>query len=99
MPMKIDGSSVRTGMVLEHKGKLWLVSKHNIVAPGNWRAFNQVELKDIKTGSKSNERLSSDEKVERVRLDEKPYQYLYAEGDTLHFMDNETYEQIAANKD
>lgn len=97
--MKIDGSQVRMGMVIEHKNKLWLVVKHNIMTPGNLRSFNQVELKDIKTGNKANERLSSSEKVERVRLDDKPYQYLYADGDALTFMDNASYEQMTLNKD
>lgn len=97
--MKIDGSQVRMGMVIEHNKKLWLVVKHNIMTPGNLRSFNQVELKDIKTGNKSNERLSSSEKVERVRLDDKPYQFLFADGDMLTFMDNATYEQIVVNKD
>jgi elongation factor P len=97
--MKIDGSAVRAGMVIEHNNKLWLVTRHNIVAPGNWRAMNQVELKDIKTGTKSNQRFSSDEKIERVRLDQKDYQYLYPEENLLVFMDNETYEQIMLDKD
>lgn len=97
--MKIDGSSVRAGMVIEHKNRLWLVTRHQIVAPGNWRAFNQLELKDVKTGSKSNERMASDEKVERVSLDQKPYQYLYMEGEMLTLMDNETFEQISVHKD
>lgn len=97
--MKIDGSQVRMGMVIEHKNKLWLVVKHNIMTPGNLRSFNQVELKDIKTGNKANERLSSSEKVERVRLDDKPYQYLYSDGEMLTFMDNESYEQMTMHKD
>jgi elongation factor P len=97
--MKIDGSQVRMGMVIEHNKKLWLVIKHNIMTPGNLRSFNQVELKDIKTGTKSNERLSSSEKVERVRLDQKPYQFLYADGSMLTFMDNQNYEQINVAND
>ena len=96
--MKIDGSAIRAGMVIEHKNRLCLVTNHQIGTPGNLRAFNQVEMKDIKTGTKSNERFSSVEKVERVRLDEKTYQYLYMDGDNLTLMDNETYEQIYVNK-
>lgn len=97
--MKIDGSAVRAGMVIEHKNRLWLVTRHNIVAPGNWRAMNQVELKDVKTGTKSNERFSSDEKIDRVSLEQKEYQFLYPEGDMLTLMDNTTYEQISVPKE
>jgi len=97
--MKIDGSAIRPGMVLEYNGKLVLVTTIKIGTPGNLRSFNQVEMKDVKTGTKTNYRFSSDEKVERVQLDQKSYQYLYPEGDMLVFMDNENYEQIHMNKE
>ena len=97
--MKIDGGAVRMGMVIEWQDKLWLVVKHEIRTPGNLRSFNQVELKDIKTGTKNTPRFASDEKIERVSLDSKDYNFLYADGDMLTFMDNESYEQITMNKD
>lgn len=97
--MKIDGSAIRPGMVLEYNGKLVLVVNIKIGTPGNLRAFNQVEMKDIKSGTKTNYRFSSDEKVERVQLDQKQFQYLYAEGNMLIFMDTENYEQIHMNKE
>ncbi len=97
--MRIDGSAVRTGMVIEYNGKLCIVIKHEIRTPGNLRAFNQIDMKDVMTGNKLNARLSSGESIERVQLDEKMYQYLYADGDTLTFMDNENYEQISMNKE
>ncbi|MGB1155458.1 MAG: elongation factor P, partial [Alphaproteobacteria bacterium] len=62
-------------------------------------AFAQVELKDIRDGTKMNERFRSDETVERVRLDQLDYQYLFASGDMLTFMNMETYEQIELNAD
>jgi elongation factor P len=97
--MRIDGSAVRMGMVVEYQGKLWHVVKHEIRTPGNLRSFNQVELKDLKTGNKNNVRLASDEKVERVSLDQRTCNFLFADGDTLTFMDNETYEQITMPKE
>ena len=96
--MKIDGSAIRPGMVLEYNSKLVLVTNIKIGTPGNLRSFNQVEMKDIKNGNKINYRFSSDEKVDRVQLDQKEHQYLYAEGDMLVFMDNESYEQVHMNK-
>ena len=86
---------IRIGNVLEHKGRLWLVSKTNHVKPGKGGAFNQVEMKDIKEGTKLNERFRSNDKVELVRLDQFDYQYLYAEDDKLVFMHPENYEQIS----
>ncbi len=97
--MKIDGSAIRPGMVLEYNGRLVLVTNIKIGTPGNLRSFNQVEMKDIKTGTKTNYRFGSDEKVDRVQLEQKEFQYLYEEGNMLVFMDNENYEQIHMNKD
>jgi elongation factor P len=97
--MKIDGSAVRMGMVIEYENKLWLVVKHEIRTPGNLRSFNQVELKDVKNGTKSTPRFSSAEKIERVSLDSRSCNFLYADGEDLHFMDNESFEQFTMSKD
>ncbi|MEQ1789746.1 MAG: elongation factor P [Rickettsiales bacterium] len=97
--MKIDGGSVRMGMVIEWENKLWMVVKHEIRTPGNLRSFNQVELKDIKTGTKNTPRFSSSEKIERVSLDSRTSNFLFADGDSLTFMDNENYEQFTIQKD
>lgn len=97
--MKIDGVSIRPGNVLQHKGQLWVVVKTQHTQPGKGGAYMQVEMKDIRNGTKLNERFRSAETVERVRLDQKDYQYLYNDGDMLHFMDQETFEQIALAAD
>ncbi len=97
--MRIDGSSVRAGMVVEYENKLWMVVNHEIRTPGNLRSFNQVEFKDIKSGVKKNIRLRPDEAIERATLDQRKFQYLYREGDTLTFMDEENYEQITMQAD
>lgn len=97
--MKLDGSAVRQGMVIEYKDKLWLVVKHEIRTPGNLRAFNQVELRDVKTGTKDNVRFSSSETIERVQIEGRTCNYLYSDGDLLHFMDNDNYDQFTLNSD
>ncbi len=97
--MKIDGVAVRPGNILEHNGKLWVVTKTQHVKPGKGGAFNQVEMKCITDGTKTNERFRSDEKVERVRLDQHEYQYLYEEGADLVFMDTTSFEQIQVSRD
>ncbi len=93
--MKIDGNAIRPGNVIEHKGGLWRAVKIAHTQPGKRGAYLQVELKNLRDGSKLNERFRSSEKVERARLEQKDYQYLYMDDDMAHFMDQQTYEQIS----
>ena len=77
--MKINGNEIRPGNVIQHKGGLWVAVKTSHVKPGKGGAFAQVELKHVTEGTKLNERFRSSESVERVRLEQQPYQYLYAD--------------------
>ena len=97
--MKINGNEIKPGNVIEHEGGLWAAVKTNAVKPGKGGAFNQVELKNLITGTKLNQRFRAAETVERVRLEQKQFQYLYDSGDMLVFMDNESYEQLELQKD
>jgi elongation factor P len=99
VPMKINGNEIRPGNVIEHNSSLWVAVKTNAVKPGKGGAFNQVELKNLIDGTKLNERFRASETVEKVRLEQKDYQYLYEQGDMLVFMDNETYEQLELPQD
>lgn len=93
--MKIDGNAIRPGMVIEHQGRLWRAAKIQHTQPGKGGAYLQVELKDIRDGTKLNERFRSSEKVERARLEQTEYQYLFSDGDMHTFMHNESYDQIS----
>jgi elongation factor P len=97
--MKISGNEIRPGNVIQHKGALWLAVKTQHVKPGKGPAYAQVELKNAIDGTKLNERFRSSETVERVRLEQKDYQFLYADGDMLTFMDLDTYDQMALPRD
>jgi elongation factor P len=97
--MKINGNEIRPGNVIQHKGALWVAVKTQAVKPGKGPAYAQVELKNAIDGTKLNERFRSSETVERVRLEQKDYQFLYADGDMLTFMDMGTYEQIELPRD
>jgi elongation factor P len=92
--MKINGNAVRPGMVIEHQGKLWRAVKIQHTQPGKGGAYLQVELKDVRSGTKLNERFRSSETVERARLDQKEYQFLFSDDGQHTFMDNVSYEQI-----
>ncbi len=97
--MKINGNAIRPGMVIEHQDRLWRAVRIQHTQPGKGGAYLQVELKDLRGGTKLNERFRSSETVERVRLEQKAYQFLYVDGDMYTFMDNETYEQVSMNAD
>jgi elongation factor P len=97
--MKINGNEIRPGNVIEHNKSLWVAVKTQAVKPGKGPAYNQVELKNLINGSKLNERFRSSETVERVRLEQKDFQFLYVQGDTLVFMDTDTYEQMELPQD
>jgi len=93
--MKINGNEIKPGNIISHQNGLWVAVKTNAVKPGKGGAFNQVELKNLIDGRKLNERFRASETVEKIRLDQKPHTYLYAEGDMLVFMNSENYEQIS----
>ncbi len=97
--MKINGNEIRPGNVIQHQDSLWVAVKTHHVKPGKGGAFAQVELKNLLDGRKLNERFRSADTVERVRLEQKDFQYLYAQGDQLVFMDSDTYEQIELMSD
>ena len=97
--MRINGNAVKPGMIVEHKGELWTITKSQSVKPGKGGAFNQVEMKNIKTNSKLNERFRASEEVERVRVDEETYQYLYQQDGKLILMNTTSFEQIELDKE
>ncbi|MCG8493201.1 MAG: elongation factor P [Sneathiellales bacterium] len=97
--MKINGNAIRPGNVIEHKGGLWVAVKIQHTQPGKGGAYLQVELKNLRDGTKLNERFRSSETVERARLEQKDHQFLFEDGDLLNFMDTGTYEQVAISKE
>ncbi|HUO94052.1 MAG TPA: elongation factor P [Rhizomicrobium sp.] len=96
---KIAGNEISPGKLIQHEGGLWMAVKTQAVKPGKGGAYNQVELKNIITGTKLNQRFRSDEAVEEVYLEKKDFQFLYASGDALTFMDLDTYDQIEIQRD
>jgi len=96
--MKILGNEIKPGMIIEHKDDLWSVLKTQHVKPGKGGAFNQVELKSIRKGTKLNERFRSSDSVDRAILDDKKFSFLYEDEKSCHFMDQTNFEQIKINK-
>ena len=96
--MKISGVDIRPGNIIEYEGGIWRAVKIQHTQPGKGGAYMQVELKNLIDGRKNNVRFRSAETVERVRLDTKDFQFLFADGDMLTFMDKEHYEQMSLDK-
>lgn len=97
--MKINGNEIKPGNVIEHNNRLWTAVKTEHVKPGKGGAYAQVELKDIRDGTKSNERFRASESVERVRLDMDDYQFLFQDGNDFTFMDQTSFEQVVLPED
>jgi elongation factor P len=91
--MKQQANLIRAGQVLDHDGRRWTVLKQQIITPGKGGAFIQVEMRDLKSGNKTNERWRTADTVERLTTEEKEYTYSYTEGTNLVLMDPETYEE------
>jgi elongation factor P len=93
--MKESAINIRSGNVIEYEGKLCVVLKNDIIQPGKGASVAQFEIRDIRTGSKINARFRTQEMVERVRLEQDDYQFLYTDGETFTFMHQANFEQIS----
>ena len=89
----MKSTDLRPGMAIKMDGKLYVITQYTHVTPGNLRAFVQVKIRDIEKGTIIEKRLRSGEEVEQVELDRRAMQYLYAQGTTHVFMDNQNFEQ------
>jgi elongation factor P len=92
--MKINANLIRPGNIIEHNGRQWGVLKTAIVQPGKGGAFITVEMRDVRTGTKTNERWRTADTVEKLQVDEVDVTFLFKDGDTLTFMNAESFEQF-----
>ena len=90
----IQATRMKKGMLIKIGDDLFRVLDLQHVTPGNLRGFVRVRFRNIRTGSLSDQKLRSEDSVERAVLDEREMQFLYKDGDSYHFMDTETYEQM-----
>ncbi len=100
--MKVTAITLRPGNVLDRDGdgRLWVVTGYDIMQPGKGASVIQLEMREIRSGTKDNVRYRTQETLERVRLEQADYTYLYNDGaDIYTFMDKETYEQVEVKKD
>lgn len=93
--MMLPATQLRRGMTIVHNGDLYKVVSFQHVTPGNWRGMVQTKLRNLKTGSLIEYRFRSEDRVERVVLEETEMEYLYNDATDYYFMNTETYEQIS----
>ncbi|HLG18740.1 MAG TPA: elongation factor P [Bdellovibrionota bacterium] len=85
---------LKVGMIVEYQKGLYRVLHTQIIAPGNWRAFVQAKLRNIVSGTQTETRFRTDEDLQRAVLDRKDVEFLYADGESYHVMDTQSYEQF-----
>jgi elongation factor P len=90
----IQATRLRKGMLVKLGNDLFRVLDLQHVTPGNLRGFVRAKFRNIRNGSLSDQKLRSEDSVERAVLDEREMQYMYRDGDSFHFMDTATYEQL-----
>ncbi len=95
----MKANDIRNGQILRIDGELFRVLSFQHRTPGNLRAFVQAKLRNLRTGTQTDVRFSSTEELDRVALDTRQMQYLYHDASGYHFMDNESYEQVALADD
>ncbi len=91
----IQATQMRAGMCILFEGDICRIMSVNHVTPGNWRGFVQAKMRSLKSGNSFEHRFGSTEKVERAILDTMQMEYLYSDPSGHHFMNQETYDQIA----
>ena len=92
--MKINANLIKVGNILKHKDKALQVLNTNVIKPGKGGAFIQVEMKDIQSGVKFNERWRTSDTVEKISVHEKEVTFLYIENEIITFMNNQNFKQI-----
>ncbi|NKC34385.1 elongation factor P [Falsiroseomonas selenitidurans] len=96
---KMQANQMRAGMVIEFEGQRYTIIRQNIMIPGKGNAIIQVDMRNIKTGAKKDQRWRTADTVERLQTEDKEFTFSYAEGDMIVLMDPETFEQTQVPKD
>jgi elongation factor P len=97
---KVEAVEIRPGNLLEWDKRVWRVLKsYHVHVGGRGGAFMQVEMKDIEAGTKTNQRFRTEDKIERAFVEPRDMEFLYQDGDSFFFMDQENYEQMSLSAD
>ncbi|HXJ34729.1 MAG TPA: elongation factor P [Candidatus Eisenbacteria bacterium] len=97
--MQMQATQLRVGNIIEHEGQLWRVMQATHRTPGNKRGFMQVKLRNLRAGTQTEYRFASEDRVERVSLEQHVAEYLFESGGRYTFMNTDNYEQIELDRD
>lgn len=97
--MQMQATQLRVGNIIEHEGQLWRVMQVTHITPGNKRGMMQTKLRNLKAGNQTEYRFRSEDRVERVSLEQHQVEYLYESDGRYTFMNTDTYEQIELDSD
>ena len=99
LSLMVAATQLRPGMVIKFNNDLYSVFSMTHCTPGNLRGFVQVKMRNLRSGSQTEHRFSSEDRVDRIALDEREMEYLYDDGEFFYFMDTETFEQMSLPKE
>lgn len=97
--MLIPATQLRVGMLINYQNDLYRIMAVTHITPGNWRGMVQTKMRSVRSGTQTENRFRSEDKVDRVTLDQQEMEYLYGDGEGHHFMNTESFEQIALDAD
>lgn len=92
-------SDLRRGMLIRYNGALYRVVEYEHISPGNWRAFVRLRLKNFENGKIIEDRVRAGSEIDVIHVESRQAQFLYSDGESYHFMDNETFDQVALPAD
>lgn len=97
--MFVPATQLRTGTIIKFQNDLYRVTQVTHITPGNWRGMVQTKMRNLRTGLQTENRFRSEDKVEKITLDQHEMEFLYQDGDDFHFMNTENYEQVVLTRD
>jgi elongation factor P len=97
--MKVAAITLRKGNAIDYNGKLMVVTGYEIMQPGKGASVIQIEMRDLRSGNKDNVRFRTQEMIEKLRLEQGEYSFLFEDDDNFTFMNQETYDQLIVRKD
>lgn len=97
--MLMPATQLRVGMVVMFNNDLHRIMELTHVTPGNWRGFVRTKLRNLRSGLQTEHRFRSEDKVDRITLEQLEMEYLYQSGDDFFFMNSENYDQLSLSKD
>jgi elongation factor P len=97
--VKVIASSLRKGNIVDLDGKLYVILTAENIHPGKGTPVTQVDMRRLSDGVKASQRYKTTDQVERAHVEEREFQFLYQDGDGFHFMNMDSYDQIAVAED